>query len=99
MNFTEIRKGLSHELVISEMDSDNVMKRMLGIMHASWLGDVTQSCREKLNALKSDKEIDSLSKIPVCDYAYAALDLLGIECYTGERKTVKKLIEANFFAE
>lgn len=99
MSFSVNKAEITHDKIMKEMFSSNPLIRMRGISHAAWINDTSADCRERLELLKSDGSYDTLTKISVSDLAYAALDVLKFEHYSGDKALVKNLISCGLNCE
>lgn len=99
MSFSVNKTEITHGKVMEELISSNPLIRMRGISHAAWINDTSADCIERLELLKSDDSYDTLTKISVSDFAYAALDVLKIERYSGDKALVQNLISCGLNCE
>ena len=80
-----ILKGLFHMGAIFRMNG-----AAFAVIHRIDDGEVAARLRE---LTKDPVTLDGYS---VSDFAFAAMDLLGLSQYRGEKEAVKRLIESNF---
>lgn len=89
----KMRNGNSNA-IIAGLLHHGAIYRMNAIAFSSLQGRSNKEIVEKIKALRTDHfGIDGYS---VSDFAIAALDILGIEKYTGSNQNIKQLIGCRF---
>lgn len=89
----EMRNGNSNAIVAGLLHHGAIY-RMNAIAFSSLQRRSNKEIVEKIKALRTDHfGIDGYS---VSDFAIAALDILGIEKYTGTNQNIKRLIDCRF---
>ena len=76
--------------IVRGLNSENKCLRLDGLLWAAYHEINDEKVIERIRELKSDEE--SAMGFKVCDYAIAALDVLGIERYQGNDDRLSDLI-------
>jgi len=90
----DIHKG-SEKLVAEALEHNGALYRVNGITSAVNHKIISPIIVEKIIKLKDDNVV-TICGAYVSEYAIAALDILGIEKYTGNEFRILRLIEAGF---
>lgn len=82
-----IKKGL---------DSDNISLQINAIIHSTRLKIIDKYIIQKILSLKDSKNYLNICAFTVGEFAAASLHLHGVEEYTGDNDSIKRLVESKF---